>query len=107
MTRLIESQLDCTPDYNDMVSFLLGIQKFLDDLTLRVEAEAAHQISHEDGGTNTAITAGGDREVILALLGLLSLRRTLGRWLGQEPDATSYFAPVQSDLAKWDKSPLR
>ena len=107
MSRLIESQLDCTSDYNDMVPLLLGIQKFLDDLALRVEVKPAHQISCETGGANTAITAGRDRELILALLGLLSLRRTLERWLGQGPEALSYFARVQSELARWDQSPLR
>lgn len=107
MSGLLESQLNCTSDHSDIVALLLGIRKFLDDVALRVEAETADPIFARGGDTKTANTREGDKEVILALLGLLSLRRTLDRWLSQCANTTLSLESVHPESPKLDASLLR
>jgi hypothetical protein len=39
MSHLVEGQLDCTSDYNDLVPLLLGIRKYFDEIAQIVEAD--------------------------------------------------------------------
>ena len=82
---LLDSQIDGTAEHNDMVPLLLGMWKILDNVALEMLAAG------EQGKATTA-----DRDVLLALLGLMSLRNTLHNWLcqggGSQPQ--SFEVPV-------------
>jgi hypothetical protein len=75
--NLLESQLDGTSDHNDLIPLLLGLWKLLDGLVVFAEAQP---------GTSevTSVKASArDKEILFALVGLFSIRRTLQRWLTQ------------------------
>jgi len=72
-------QRDCTAQHNDIVPVLLGLTKFLDTIAERARTEAPLGRSDRP----SAATKPDDEDLILAVLGLLSIRATLRRWLGQ------------------------
>ena len=78
---LLEGQIDCTVDHNDIVPLLLGLSKILDEVSERVGAGA----DRRRGGRGTVEPV--DEDLVLAVLGLLSVRQTLRRWLRQCPSA--------------------
>jgi hypothetical protein len=90
---LLDSQVDGTAEHNDMVPILLGLWKILDDAATKLEAHA----SHEQG--KAAIV---DRDGLLALLGVISLRNTLHNWLGdaESSQPRSFGVPV-SEANAW------
>ena len=94
MTGLgFDSQIDCSADQNDMVPVLLGFLKIVDDISLRIDTGAVASPAKSPHGTATS----GDEEIVLAVLGLLRLRRTVHRWLAQyEP------RPLPSDSANFE-----
>lgn len=79
----LEEQTDCTVDHNDIVPVLLGLSKILDDIAERATVEA-------DGrsGGQRAAPEPLDEELVLAVLGLFSLRQTLRRRLRQCPSSS-------------------
>ena len=85
--NLLDSQIDETAEHNDMVPLLLGLWKVLHDASTQVEVLANSQ----QGIATTA-----DKVVLLALLGLLSLRSTLNHWLcqGEGSQPQSFEFPV-------------
>ena len=89
---LLDSQVDSTAEHNDMVPLLLGLWKILD---AAIELEA--HTSHEQG--KAAIV---DKDVLLALLGVVSLRNTLHNWLGdaESSQPQSFDVPV-SEANAW------
>ena len=70
----LDSQTDGTVEQNDIMPALLGLSKLLDDMSERLEASPAPR---------EAAAPPCDRDIVLALLGVLALRRTLRNWLGQ------------------------
>lgn len=64
-------QQNRTSEANDLIPLVLGAMKVLNDFAGAVEARASAPIG-EDRAANEAL--------LLAALGLLSLRRTLWRW---------------------------
>jgi hypothetical protein len=90
---LLDSQVDGTAEHNDMVPLLLGLWKILDDAAIELDAHA----SHEQG--KAAIV---DSDVLLALLGLISLRNTLHNWLGEaESSQPQSFDVPASEANAW------
>jgi hypothetical protein len=77
----LEGQIDCTADHNDIVPVLLGLSKILDDIAERVKVEEGDGRSDRQSEASEPI----DEDLVLAVLGLLSVRRTLRRWLSQCP----------------------
>jgi hypothetical protein len=104
MTGLLDSQADCTSDQNDVVPLLLGIWKELEDLYAHVEVGTPDSTAEREGDVCT--TCVRDEDLLLAVLGLLSVRRTLHRWLNQcEPEACRFER--RSDKAKVETDLLR
>jgi hypothetical protein len=103
MSHLVEGQLDCTSDYNDLVPLLLGIRKYFDEIAQIVEADRTNFAADAERGK----TRDADQEVILALLGLFSLRQRLDRWLSQCTKAASCFESVHSESSESEINLLR
>jgi len=78
--RGFDSQIDCSADQNDMVPVLLGFLKIVDDISLRIDTGGA--VASPAKSPHGAATS-GDEEIVLAVLGLLSVHRTIHRWLAQ------------------------
>lgn len=90
-SRALSDSLNYT---NDLVPLLLGLLKTLDDVAVCVEQPAA-----------ASPRSGGDAALVDALLGLLSLRRTLRAWVGAavsdgatEPDVAKAEDPAADYL---------
>jgi hypothetical protein len=78
MSNSLDCQIDRTLDHNDIVPVLLGMWRMLEAFSARAEAAVS------SGGALPSDSGGvGDREVVLAVLGILSLRRSLHQWLDQ------------------------
>ena len=91
---LLEGQADCMADHNDIVPVLLGLTKILDGIAERVEAD-------ERSANLRATPEPHDEELVLALLGLLSFRQTVRRWLRQCPPSS-----LPSEDAHFDQGTL-
>jgi hypothetical protein len=104
MSRLVEGQLDCTSDYNDLVPLLLGIRKYFDEIALIVGSERTNCPARD---TKCRPTGEADQEFIYALLGLFSLRQRLDRWLSQCTKAASCFVSVHSESSESEINLLR
>jgi len=84
-------QQDRTDQDNDLVFFFLGAVNLLDDLATAVTEKARFP---EDGALD------GDIDSILAaMLGLLSLRRTLKRWACHAADDQTSSSPPAISIA--------
>jgi hypothetical protein len=103
MSRLVDGQLDCTADYNDLMLLLLGIRKYFDEIALLVETNTPNFAADAKRGT----TEDADQEVIFALLGFFSLRQRLDRWLNQCTTAASSFEPMHYEASKLEINLLR
>ncbi len=83
-------QRDATATGNELAPLVLGLMRLLD----RVAAASA---STTAVGPARPSTSDHDDQVLAALLGALSLRRTLQRWLdaaGLEPEPSDRRAPA-------------
>ena len=98
---LIDRQLDRTVEHNDIVPALLGLLKMLDDISVRLEAEAAGPTYPPKSAT------AADREAVLAMLGLLRLRRTLHNWLGQCAPSAPHARSMQLEPETVETNLLR
>jgi hypothetical protein len=84
--HMLDSQVDGTVEQNDIVPALLGLSRMLDDLCQRLDTSAFRRgfpASPED------------RTVMLAMLGALSLHRTLHDWLGHCASSTQSLESPQ------------
>ena len=73
MTRLLhEVRIDCSAEHNDILPVLLGLTKFLENIDSQVCRSASGDLLSQ-----------ADEQVVLALLGLLGVRRKFNRWLDQ------------------------
>ena len=96
--RGFDSQIDCSADQNDMVPVLLGFLKIVDDILQRIDTGANASPAKALHGA----AASPDEEIVLAVLGLLSVRRTIHRWLAQ------YEArPLPSDSANFETDDMK
>jgi hypothetical protein len=75
----LQGQRDCTAEHNDILPALLGLTRVLDGVAERAKIEAPAGRSDRP----SACAGIRDEDLVLALLGLLSIRGTLHRWLGQ------------------------
>lgn len=104
MTELLTKQIDCTLDHNDVVPLLLGLWKVLEYLSVRVETGTAEALLQNERNVQTAHTE--DEDLLMAVLGLLSVRRSLRLSLSQfELDPSSLAAAsskptVEKDLLR-------
>jgi hypothetical protein len=82
---------DLTDEGNDLIPLFLGALKLLDDVAVAVssKADAAHPGQ-----------ADGDRDLVAsAILGLLSLRRTVCRWAAEAAGEHAAEAPGRAEPA--------
>jgi hypothetical protein len=68
---------DLTDEANDLIPLFLGALKLLDDFAVAASSKAdTMRLSAVDGDRS-------NDPLVLAMLGLLSLRRTVRRWAGE------------------------
>jgi hypothetical protein len=94
----LQGQRDCTAERNDIIPAFLGLTRLLDSLAERAETDA----SDAESNRPSACAEPTDEDLVLALLGLLSIRGTLHRWLGQcrSRPHPQYAAPTEADMER-------